>query len=202
MATQKERPPGKPTGRKYDSVTALMRGEGMSKDVQDRVRNLVEETKISTQLAELRQLAGITQADMGKALGIQQSAVSKLEAGKDEDITLKEIREYSRITGERIGLMFGKPFTPTEAVQAHANALKYWLDYLAELATQKPEFQNEIKARLGEAFYNLFNIIALCNDKLPISEHDRIEEIRMEIISGKTVPSSGFMPSPSPLIKA
>lgn len=196
MSTQKERPPAKLTGRTYGSVTALMRGEGVSEEVQQKVRHFAHETRIATQLAQLRQKAGITQADMAKALGITQSAVSKLEAGKDEDITLREIREYSRVTQERIGLMFGKPFSPTEAVQNHANALKYWLDYLAEIANQNPERQSEIKALLGEAFYNLFNIIALCNDKLPITDTDCIEEIRMDVINGKSistnVPSARF----------
>jgi hypothetical protein len=70
-------------------------------------------------------------------------------------------------------------------VQGHANALKFWLDHMAEIANQNPERQGEIKARLGEAFYNLFNIIALCNDKLPVGDNDCIDEIRMEIINGR-----------------
>lgn len=197
MSTQKERPSVKMTGRTYDSVTALMRGEGVSEKVQQKFRQLAHETQIALQLAELRQKAGITQAQMAEALGVSQSAISKLEGAKDETITLKEIREYSRVTQERIGLMFGKPLSPTEAVQAHANALKFWLDNLAEMANQNPELQSGIKALLGDTFYSLFNIIALCNEKLPITADDCIEEIRMEVVNGKSGKSAAPASVPS-----
>jgi transcriptional regulator with XRE-family HTH domain len=185
MATHRQRPPVQLTGRLYEHVSGLMRGEGIPKEVQERVDKFAHETQASAHLAEIRQRAGITQEKMATALGVTQSSISKLEAGKDEDITLKQICEYARVTDQRIGIMLGKPFSAAEAVRVHANGLKYWLDQLAAIANENPERQSEIKGLLGDTFVNLFNIIALCNDKLPVSDTDSIQEIRLEIISGK-----------------
>jgi transcriptional regulator with XRE-family HTH domain len=181
-----------PTGRKYNSVAALMQGEEIPKDVQDKVFHLIAESRVATQMAQLRHRSGITQKQMADALKVTQSAISKLEAGKDDNITLNHVKEYARITGDRIHLMFGKPFTHTEAVRIHADGLKFRLEKLAEIASQNIELQSEIKGFLGDAFYNLFNIITLCTSKLPVNADDNIEEIRIEIITGKNVtPANG-----------
>ena len=187
MKNQKDHPPAGLAGRNYDSVTALMRGEGMSKDVQDKVSQLASETRITLQLAQLRQRAGIKQQEMADALEVTQSAISKLESGKDEDLTLKDIREYARVTGERISLMCGKPYTHAEAIKLHASALKIRLEQLATLAVQHDDMQSQIKGFLGEAFFNLFNIVTLCSEKLPQGENDL--EVRIEIVQCGTHPA-------------
>ena len=134
MNTEIEKTPAKATGRKYASIDSLMNGEAVSQEVKAKVASLKEETKIVLQLAKLRQAAGITQEDMAKHLNVTQSAISKLESSPDEDVTLREIREYARVTGQRIAVMFGKPFTHVEAVKLHACAIKDRLEALAEIA--------------------------------------------------------------------
>src|SRR5450759_4121981 len=89
-----------PTGRKYESVKSLMQGEDMPKAIQEKLGQLVNDSYIATRMAQLRHSAGITQHQMADALGVTQSAISKLEAGKDDNITLKQIKEYARITGD------------------------------------------------------------------------------------------------------
>ena len=120
MRTESTRKPSRPTGRKYNSVEALMEGEGVSMEVQEKVMEMERETRIVLQLALLRQKAGITQAEMAKRMGVTQSAISKLESGRDEDLTLREIEEYSRVTGQRIALTFGKPKDNVEAAKPHS----------------------------------------------------------------------------------
>ena len=79
-----------------------MRGEGVSQEVQNRVKELENETRVVDYLVRLRQAAGITQEDMAKALGVTQSAISKLESGTDLELTLGEIRGYARATEQRM----------------------------------------------------------------------------------------------------
>jgi transcriptional regulator with XRE-family HTH domain len=186
MNTEIEKTPAKPSGRKYASVDALLSGEELSQDVRTKVSELKTETRVVLQLAKLRQVSGITQDEMAKHLGVTQSAVSKLESGKDEDVTLREIREYARVTDQRIAVMFGKPFTHVEAVKLHANGLKERLEALAKIANQNEEFQSEIKGFFGEAFFNLFNIIAGCNEMLPAGSGD--VEIEIKIVNGQNTP--------------
>jgi len=97
-----------------------MEGEGVSMEVQEKVMEMERETRVVLQLALLRQKAGITQAEMAKRMSVTQSAISKLESGRDEDLTLREIEEYSRITGQRIALTFGKPKDNVEAAKPHS----------------------------------------------------------------------------------
>lgn len=183
-----------PTGTKYPSVTALMQGEQMPKEVQEKVGNLINESRIATKMAQLRHLSGITQEQMAKALGVNQPAISKLEAGKDDNITLHQIKQYAQITGQRISLWFGAPLSPTEVVRNHAEGLKFGLDRLSEMACQNESLQSEIKGFMGNTFYSLFNIISLCNSKLPIDGDDDIAEIRMEIVTGKKAMLTGDKP--------
>jgi transcriptional regulator with XRE-family HTH domain len=191
MNTEIEKTPAKPSGRKYASVDALLSGEEMSQEVRAKVSELRNETRVALQLAKLRQLAAVTQEDMAKHLGVTQSAVSKLEAGRDEDVTLREIREYARVTDQRIAVMFGKPLTHVEAVRLHANCLKERLEALAKIANQNEEFQSEIKTFFGQAFQSLFNIMAACNSMLPAGDSD--VEIKIQIVHGQ-LPSVALPP--------
>ncbi|MFZ0828692.1 MAG: helix-turn-helix domain-containing protein [Verrucomicrobiia bacterium] len=184
-----------PTGKKYASVPEMMQGEEINKDVRAKAEQLMSESQIAARMAQLRHQKGITQNQMAEALSVTQSAISKLEAGKDDNITLSQIKEYSRVTGERISLWFGKPYSSTEAVNHSAEALKYWLERLAEEANQNPEVQTQIKGFFGEFFYNLFKIVSSCSAKLPIDADDHIEDIRVEIVTGKKVTPTSALPA-------
>jgi transcriptional regulator with XRE-family HTH domain len=186
MTTLKEHPPAKLTGRKYDSVEALMRGEGVSTSVQEKVEKFARETRLSLHLAKLRQKAGITQKEMADALKVTQSAISKLEAGTDEHITLHHVQEYSRITGSRINLFFGKPFSDEEALSMLIDSLKERLEKLAG-AAHNQDSKDKVKVFFGDACQQILQAVLLCNCKLPIDENDHIQEMRVEIISGKKV---------------
>ncbi len=191
MTTEYERPAAKGTGRKYGSVTELMRGEGVSQEVQDKVKELENETRVVDYLVRLRQGAGITQEDMARALGVTQSAISKLESGTDPELTLGEIRGYAQATTQRIGLMFGKPLTHVESVKCHALAIRHHLEQLAQIANRHDELEKDIQGFFGEAFFNILTILAECGDKLPGNGRD--VGVRIEIIKSgepKALPKS------------
>jgi transcriptional regulator with XRE-family HTH domain len=183
MNAENEKTPASPTGRRYASVDALMTGEATSQDVRSKVVAFSTESKIVLQLAQLRQKAGITQEEMGKHLGVNQSAISKLESGTDEAVTLREIREYTRATGQRIGVMFGKPYTHVEAVRLHACGIKAHLESLAAIAGQDDQLEKEIKGFFSEAFFNILSILSACQDKLPPGGDF---EVKFEIIKDNT----------------
>jgi transcriptional regulator with XRE-family HTH domain len=124
----------KPAGRRYTSVKELMRGEGVPEAIQKQVAELARDRKVASHLARMRTRAGFTQSDMAKRLGITQSAVSKLEAGTDAEITLKELQQYSLACGERISMMFGKRINHVEAVKINALSIRAHLEELARIA--------------------------------------------------------------------
>jgi transcriptional regulator with XRE-family HTH domain len=192
MNTAKERPPVKSTGRKYETVQALMLGEGVPAEIQQKFKELAYQTRLSLRLAKIRQKAGITQTEMGKRLGVGQSAISKLEAETDVNITIRQVWEYSQITNERISLNFGDPPSDMEAVTLMVDSIKERLERLAVEANQNEGTQDKIKGFIGEASRNILNAVALCNCKLPINENDEINEMKVEIVTGSRIlPSTG-----------
>lgn len=168
----------KPTGRKYASVAALLQGEGASKEVQARVAELEKETRITRQLACMRSAAGITQAQMADRIGCTQSCISKWESESDEDLTIKVISDYCRITNQRVGILVGKPMGHVEAVKAYAWGLRDRLKALAAIARGDDQMEKGIQAFFGEAFFNLLDIFENCQRDLP---NGGDFEIRLEI---------------------
>ncbi len=193
MNTENERAPARPTGRNYQSVDALMSGESVSQEVRTKVAVLASDTKIVLQLARLRQSVGMTQEDMANHLHVTQSAISKLESGCDDDITLRVVREYARATGKRISVMFGKPFTHVEAVKIHAFGIKSRLESLAEIANQNDDLHKDIKGFFSEAFFNILDILGACNGKLQNGGGDF--DVKFEIIKDD---KSCVAPNPKP----
>ena len=159
----------KPTGRRFASVAELMRIEGVSSEVQTKFQEIANETRIVCQLTKLRHMAGLTQEDMAQRLNVSQSAVSKLESGRDEDLTLGNIREYAKSSGERIGVVFGKPLTHVESVKAYANGMRTHLSALANLAHKGDDMEKEIQAFFGEAFFNILSIFARIHQSLRVT---------------------------------
>jgi transcriptional regulator with XRE-family HTH domain len=166
-AEPKNKSQARPSGRKYDTVDDFVASEGVPREIRDRVSLLKNQTKITLQLALLRQNGGLTQEEMAAHLNVTQSAISKLEAGTDDQLRLAEIAHYAKATGERICLGFGKPLNHMEAVKLHAVSIKRHLEALAKLANQQEELGIEIKAFFGEAFFNMLDILSACADKLP-----------------------------------
>jgi len=165
----------KVSGRRYKSVGELIKQEGLPTEVQKAYADLKRSTIVAERLAVLRQSAGITQEEMAKHLGMTQSAISKLEAGRDEDLTIGQIAEYSRVTNQRLGICFGKPMNHVEAVKAHALGIRKRLSALAEIAHQDEELESAIQGFFGEAFFNILTILAKCQKEMPNSTDFEVE---------------------------
>ena len=121
-------------------------------------------------------------------MGLSQSAISKLEAGRDEDLTLADIRKFATALDERIGVTFGKPINAVEAIKLHALAMRHEMLELTKLAAADAQMDQAVQAFFGEAFFNILDILSTCQAKMP----NGVEgcEIRMEVIPAKPSLSS------------
>lgn len=169
----------RPTGKRYTSVQDLLQGEKITPDVQSKIDELRKETGLTEILAELRVKAGFTQEQVAHRFGVTQSAISKLETGRDEDLTLGEIRKYAELSGQRIGLLLGKPLTHVEAVKVHALEIKSRLTALAKLAHKDEEIEQAIQGFFGEAFFNILDILSKCHEQVP---HNGGVQLKVELI--------------------
>jgi|GEM_PF-479916 len=183
MSFPKDKSSLKATGKRYPSVAELMKGEGVSPDVQRRVAKLTTQSQVSRALAEMRTSAGMTQAQLAKKIGCTQSCISKWESEPDNELTLETVGAYCRVFNRRVNIFFGKPMKHVERVKMHAVELKRSLMALSELAKNGDDkaIEKGVKAFFGEAFFNLLDILELCQKQLPEPEKTDSEKERIEI---------------------
>ena len=114
---KKDRAPAKPSGKRYDSVEQLMASAALPPDVVEESRRNEEKRQLTLQLAMMRTKAGVTQAEVAKRLGVTQGAVSKLENGYDDDVTVKHLRAYAEATKIQVSFAVGLPLNRTKAIK-------------------------------------------------------------------------------------
>ncbi len=169
----------KTTGKRFKSVEDMINALGTSDDVRKAVSRFEAETNIVHQLALLRQKAGLTQEQMAERLGVTQSAISKLENGPDEDLSLRHVEIYAEATGQRLHILFGKPLNHVEAIKTHVFSIQDRLRALAELANEHDELEPKIRGFFAEAWVNIFDILAKCTGNLPSKEQPTKARIRV-----------------------
>lgn len=196
MSTPKNDPKElKSTGKRYNSVEDLLPDSAFPVEVVKDAREHERQSRLTHQLALMRTKAGITQAQMAEHLEITQGAVSKLENGKDDDVTVKHLRIYAKATAQRIGLSVGKPLNHVESIKFHALQVRSHMKELAKLAHNDEELEKGIQAFFGEAFFNILDILSECQNSMP--NGDSIQ-VRFEIQEPKnrltcTAKAAGLM---------
>lgn len=173
--------PPQPAPERYGSLDELMAATGVSADTQKAVRELAKGSQLTRHLAALRTTAGLTQAAMAERLDCTQSCISKLEAGADEDVTMKQLRAYAEATGQSIGVAVGQRPNHVEAIKNYAAGIHYHLQALAKLAHQDEELEAGIQSFYNEALLNILDIIGRCQNQMP---HAGKVEIRVEVSTG------------------
>lgn len=159
----------KPSGRAYASVEDFMKGEGIAESIQAAYAQLVRDTRVTDGLARLRRTSRLTQEEIARRLGVTQAAVSKIESGRDETLTLATIRAYAEASQRPIAIHFGRPMTHVEAVRQHAAGIRHHLEALAALAHKDEAMAKDIGRFFREATRGLDQVISRCRERLPKS---------------------------------
>lgn len=177
----------RPTERRYTSVKDLMQGEDIPAEIKGKVSEIETQTKLVQMLTEMRVRAGFTQEQMAQKMDLSQGQISKIEHGRDEDLTIHILRSYSEATNGRIGFVIGKPLTHVESVKAHALGMRDHMLALARMANEYEEMERDIKAFFGEAFFNILDILGRCGAQLPPSNKS---QVKANLIDIKPPPAS------------
>jgi transcriptional regulator with XRE-family HTH domain len=156
-----------PSGKQFRSVDELLHASGLPAEVKSAYDSAQRATAVCHRLSLMRTRAGISQAQMGKHLGLSQSAVSKLEAGTDETLTLGQIRVYCLATNGCIDISIGRPKTHVDTIKSHAFAMRSAMMNLAAIAHSDDQINHAIHAFFSEAFFNILKILADCSSHLP-----------------------------------
>jgi len=178
----------KPSGRAYTSVEDFMKGEGISESVQQAHAQMVCDTRVTDGLARLRRTSQLTQEEVASRLGVTQAAVSKIESGRDETLTLATIRAYAEASRRPIMIHFGRPRTHVEAVKQHAAGIRHHLEALAALAHKDEVMAKDIGRFFQEATRGIDQVISRCRERLP--RRAKVE-VHMQTLVPVTSPVAG-----------
>lgn len=188
----------KPSGKRYASVAEMLKGMSAEPEVVELYESAQKESRLVEMLVDLRRAAGLTQEAIAGKLGISQSAVSKLESGRDEELTVKIVGEYAKATDQRIAMFFGKRMNHVEAVKTHAMEIRRHLSALASLAHKDEEIEASIQEFFGEAFFNILGILGKCQGEMPNGSEF---EVRLQVVGAKA-PRKQRLVRRTPMIEA
>ena len=85
----------------------------MTPEAQARAAALAEGMLVQMQLQELRKSRSLTQVEVARTLGVEQTAVSKLE--RREDMFVSTLRDYVRALGGELRLVAKFPDAEIQA---------------------------------------------------------------------------------------
>lgn len=171
--------------KSFSSVTELLKDSGVENELLDAVQD-VRLQQVANALAKMRVAKGLTQKQMATVIGCTQGRISKLETGRDEDLTLKDLLDYARTTGTAFQIAFGPKMTLADQIKFHVCALRPLLDELLKIAKDGDDgIIAGIKSFLDKMIFDLGSIIGHCMLSLPKTQSSDTPEI--EVISATEI---------------
>jgi transcriptional regulator with XRE-family HTH domain len=156
--------------QKHKNVAEMLRdtaaeGEAIT---TSEFHDYVGERKLVKELAILRSARGLSQQDVAESIKCTQSWVSKIENGKDDELTIGELRKYF----DALGLEFRpgavkKGATLVDETKQLAFAMRGKFNKLASLAQEGDEMVESIANFFMQAFINLNTFLSEAAAKLP-----------------------------------
>jgi len=164
------------------SVSELLECTSDSRPLKETFKKVRASRKIVQALSVMRCAAGLSQADIGRSLGVTQSRVSKIEAGNDGSISLAELEGYAKALGRDLFILMppGKGARAVDLVKFHAMAMKSLLEQIAETAQDDEVIAQGVAKFWGEAFINLMTILQDTSQKLPVRPDSGGPYVRFE----------------------
>ena len=157
------------TGKvEYENVMDMVRDITDDNEVTDAVKEALDRQRIVRQLMAMRAANGLSQAEVGKAMGCAQSRVSKIESSADSDLRYGDLSQYAEAVGcKLISGVRPENMTPAEEVKCLASAVHDRLSRMAEVANRDDEIAEGVAKSLFEAFINLSTIVGKAAAALP-----------------------------------
>jgi len=173
--------------KSFTSLNEMLQDSGAQKELLHAVED-VRHQQVTNALAKMRVTKGLTQKQLADSIGCTQGRISKLETGRDEDLTLKDVLDYARATETGLQIGIGSQPTLVKAIKYHVFALKRHLDELIELANGDDDgITKGIEDFLDEVVFNVALRLGQCLKSLPKPKTSDAPEI--EVISSGEVDS-------------
>ena len=126
--------------------------------IAPEVESLIRRSQLVRTLTGLRLSKKLTQKQIADSMKCDQSRVSRIENGYDEDVTFGEIVAYAQAAGCTTNLLFDNATAPAATrIKQHVLAIHSQLESLAKLAEKEGSeevFIKKINEFMGEVLLN------------------------------------------------
>jgi len=168
--------------KSYPSVVDMVRAH--SKDEPAFVREFEDRLhgrRLVTLLSVLRCRAGLSQRDLAARMGCTQSKISKLESGKDADVSIGDLLRYTAAAENEIRLFFvPKRRSILHQVELHAQSIGTLLSRLVELVGDDPRMGTAVKIAVNKVNFDLGKIVQRAIDSLPAATEAEPQPFQVE----------------------
>ena len=153
------------------------------REFADELRNQIDRRKLVSQLADLRNIRGISQSDVADQLQCTQSKVSKLENGYDDDVTLRDLVAYAKLVDSDLTILFSsKEDSLVSQIKYYAICIKNCFEQMNELVQQDTQIGKGVAAFHIEALLNLVKIVGDSSKHLISSIQPSVEpQVRLQM---------------------
>ncbi len=160
--------------KQYTNVSELVRDLSEDRAFAEDFDRHVSRRRIVKYLFALRTTRGMSQKDIAERLRCTQSRISKLENGDDDDLRLGDLCGYLDALELSMHLVVSpKNDTAVNLVKHHAFSIKEIMDHLTNLAQGDEKIAKGVANFLGEAFFNLVNMLGGSARRLPKRKDDK-----------------------------
>ncbi len=172
--------PMKVVGKKYSSVSELVRDTSSAEFVEDFDRYQANRQLVNC-LAILRCADGVSQVDLAKRMGCAQSKISKMESSTDADLSFGDVIRFALALNQSIQIVFS-PSTKngTDQIRFHLECIKNQLDHLARIAGDGKDISHGVEGFAIQTVQSLVATIESVLDKLPHRVEQSSASVRVE----------------------
>ena len=95
--------------KRYKNVVGLINALSSNEEHKEAIKNEIARKGLAKFLFALRCEHKLTQEELAERIGCTQSRISKIESSYDEDLSVKDFKDYGKALGLQLGEALGKP---------------------------------------------------------------------------------------------
>jgi transcriptional regulator with XRE-family HTH domain len=151
----------------YRSVMDMVRDTADDPAFADDLQKNIAERQLVKHLFALRCARGLSQKDIAEAMGCTQGRISKLEASRDDDLSLGDIRAYAKALGLNTILGLEGGSSAVARVKFRYACVKKAVDSLTKLAMRDDGIAVGVARFFHEAAFNFLTLLEKATESLP-----------------------------------
>jgi transcriptional regulator with XRE-family HTH domain len=123
-----------------------------------RIFSPIKELIMKNRIKEVREAAGLSQSQLGKAIGCKQAMISKIESG-DQSITVEQLTHFAEtLDVHPAELISAKEWSAPHATGINAPLLQIILRVLAKLLRKHKALAEDIAADIAFSLYQQYAV--------------------------------------------